>query len=119
MASLYPRQRSKYWWIEYIDAAGERRQESTKLRRNIATESKKAHALRDELTARELASAAHDGKGATQEVWTAWVPRFIEQRYAGSPLTCSRCEAAWRNLEAFLRAHEIRVPRQLTRQQVR
>lgn len=118
MASLYVRKRSRYWWIEYIDAAGKRRQESTKLRRDVAAQSRKAHQLRDDLAARERDSA-HENRNTNGESWGVWVPRFIEQRYSGSPFSLSRYTSAWRNLEGFLRANEIYVPRQLTRQQVR
>ncbi len=117
VASLYQRARSPFWWIEHVDAAGARRQESTKLRYAVASESRKAHQLRDELTARERAQSS--GGGTSKEAWERWVPRFLEQRYGGSPLTHQRALAAWRNLEAFLRAHEVVVPRQLTRQQIR
>jgi integrase len=119
MASLYKRDRSRFWWIEYIDATGQRRQESTKLRRDIASESKKARALRDELSARETEQSARESGLGRDALWNAWVPRLLEQRYGNSPLSYQRAEAAWRNIEAFLRAHEISVPRQLTRQQVR
>jgi integrase len=119
VASLYPRKRSRFWWVEYIDASGQRRQESTKLRRDIATETKKARALRDELTARETEQSSSENDLGRDALWNAWVPRLLEQRYGNSPLTYQRADAAWRNLEAFLGAHEISVPRQLGRQQVR
>jgi integrase len=116
VASLYSRKGSRFWWIEYIDAAGERRQESTKLRRDIPAQSRKAAQFRNELTVRERSDAQQTGR---DELWASWVPRFIRQRYSDNPLTLSRYTTAWRNIEAFLRAHEIAVPRQLTRQQVR
>lgn len=118
MASLYTRKRSRFWWVEYVDASGERRQESTKLRRDKASETKKARALRDELTIKERAQSA-TADSCFGEFWNAWVPLLLEQRYGSSPLTYHRATAAWRNVEAFLQAHEIVVPRQLTRQQVR
>lgn len=115
MASLYKRLRSPYWWVEYVDAAGERRQESTKLRRDATLQTRQARQLRDELTTREL--AARLPKSSGPEVWHAWVPRFIAQRYTG--LTRQRYEEAWRNLDVFLRDRAIVVPRQLSRQDVR
>jgi hypothetical protein len=117
MASLYKRPRSPFWWIEYVDAAGTRRQESTKQRYVIPAETRKARALRTELSGREIDRATTQGN--VREVWAAWVPRFLEQRYAESPATYYRSGTAWRNIEAFLLAHGIAVPRQLTRQQVR
>jgi site-specific recombinase XerD len=120
VASLYPRKRSRFWWIEYIDAAGKRRQESTKLRRDVAAQTRKARDLCRELTKQEAAQAGNVD-GVRSELWASWVPRFIAQRYGSGGLgtTRERYDTAWRNLEAFLRAHEIAVPRQLARQQVR
>jgi integrase len=118
MACLYHREDSKYWWIEYIDASGERRQGSTKLRRAFPGESRKAIQLRDELTRREIAEQTKNG-AHTIEVWQAWAPRLIKQRYAESPKTRERAEQAWHNILTFFRCHGIIVPRQLTRQQVR
>ena len=117
MASLYKRRDSKYWWIEYVDAAGERRQESTKLRHALPGESRKAVQLRNELSARGASRTGDYRSGS--EAWAAWVPRFISQRYSRSPLTLCRARQAWHNLAAFLTEHAISVPRQLTRQQVR
>lgn len=59
--------------------------------------------------------------GIRSEVWSAWVPRFIAQRYGAGGLgsTRERYDTAWRNLSAYLQAEEIAVPRQLGRQQVR
>jgi integrase len=115
VASLYKRKRSPFWWVEYVDAAGERRQESTKLRHDTPLQTRQARQLRDELTTRELAVRLPKSSGP--EVWHAWVPRFIAQRYSGP--TRLRYEQAWRNLDAFLRERAITVPRQLTRQDVR
>jgi integrase len=117
MASLYPRPRSPYWWLEYIDAAGERQQKSTKYRRDVPAQSRQARQLRDDLTAREVA-AKSSGIGGGPEIWQAWVPRFIAQRY-GTSITAQRAIQCWRNLTAYLDAIGVAVPRQLTRQQVR
>jgi integrase len=108
---LYRRARSPFWWIEYTDLAGKRRQESTKFRYEVAVESRKAHDLRRELAARE---SERFGRG---EVWDAWVPRFLEQRYSG--FTLGRYKNSWKNLSAFLRTRDIVIPRQLTRMHVR
>lgn len=116
MASLYRRERSPFYWIEHIDANGERRQQSTKLRYGVPSEARRARSLCSELTGREIARAQIESKS---ETWAAWVPRFLSQRYDAAAGTLKRAETAWRNLEAFLRFNQITVPRQLTRQQVR
>lgn len=113
VASLYSRDRSPFWWVEYIDAAGERRQQSTKMRRDVTSETRKARELCRELTAREAQ------KNTPAEAWESWVPRFLEQRYSGSPTTLARYHNSWKNIRAFLTEARIFVPRQLTRQQVR
>ena len=118
MASLYKRDRSAFWWIEYIDAAGARRQESTKLRHVLPGESRRATQLRNDLTARELAARSTTGSGLA-EVWAAWVPRFIAQRYTGNEATRMRAFQAWHNLAAFLDEKDLTVPRQLQRQHIR
>jgi integrase len=117
MASLYRRKRSPYWWIEYIDAVGERRQESTKLCHDSPAQSRRAIQLRNDLTTREISARTFSRDGA--ETWSAWVPRFFEQRYSASPLTLVRAREAWHNLSAFLNEKGISVPRQLDRQHVR
>lgn len=119
MASLYQRARSPFWWVEFVDAAGKRRQKSTKLRYDVTTQSRQAQELRNELTAREAETMGEFAGG--NETWRAWVPRFIAQRYSGPGRagTRQRYTIAWRNLEAFLRDRKIDSPRRLTRQDVR
>ena len=117
MASLYKRDRSPYWWVEFIDATGKRKQQSTNLRCDCAAQTRQARQRRDELSALEAtAKFATNSNGL--EIWRAWVPRFLAQRY-GTTATGARAEQAWRNLAAYLDSIGVAVPRQLTRQQVR
>lgn len=116
MACLYKRDRSPYFWIKYIDPAGEERRESTKFRYDVTSQARQARQLRDDMTAREIGRKRERGAGS--EIWAAWVPRFINQRYPAG-LTRDRADQAWRNINAFLTAHAIGVPRQLTRDHVR
>jgi integrase len=111
MACLYKRSGSRFWWVEYVDATGHRRQESTKLRYDVTMESRRARELCKELAVREKSKLEFN------ECWESWVPRFLEQRYRDP--TLARYKNSWKNLSAFLRVHAIYVPRQLTRQQVR
>jgi integrase len=110
-AWLYKRDRSPFWWIEYVDVTGRRRQESTKFRYDVASESRKAHDLRRELAAREKAGFDRG------EIWEAWVPRFLEQRY--SDPTLSRYKNSWNNVASYLYHRGVSIPRQLTRIHVR
>jgi integrase len=113
MASLYKRDRSPFWWVEYIDLSGNRRQESTKLRRSVPLETRKARELCRELTAEE------GNKLSNNETWEAWVVPYLKERYSEQPKTLARYLNSWRNISAFLGVHKIYVPRQLSRQYVR
>lgn len=117
MASLYKRERSPYLWIKYIDESGKRRQESTKFRSDVSLQVKQARQLRDDLTAREVARKGEPGEGP--DIWAAWVPRFIRQRYGGSDITRTRAEQVWNNVSAYFSVRGIAVPRQLDRNHVR
>jgi integrase len=108
---LYKRARSPFWWIEYTDLAGKRRQESTRFRYDVAGESRKAYELRRELAARERVGFDRG------EIWEAWVSRFLEQRYSGA--TLARYKNSWKNIAAYLHECGISIPRQLTRVHVR
>lgn len=117
MACLYERDRSPYLWIKYIDESGTRRQESTKFRADVSLQVKQARQLRDDLTAREVARKGEAGDGP--EIWAAWVPRFLRQRYGGSDITRTRAEQVWNNVSAYFSVRGIAVPRQLDRNHVR
>lgn len=110
MASLYPKARSPFWWMEWIDERGERRNESTRLRRDHAVQSREARALCAERTTAELRAPGRAGA----EHW-GWVGEFLRSRYLNSKLTLVRMQAAWRSGLVFLRARNIRAPRAFTR----
>ena len=54
MASLYRKKRSPFWFIQFIDADGKRRNKSTGLRADDPGQTVKARALRAQLEAKEL-----------------------------------------------------------------
>jgi integrase len=112
MASLYRRARSPFHWCSYIDpATGRRLQRSTKLRLDSVDQTRKARDLCREITQAEGRTPEY------QEVWEAWVPRFLNQRYHG--LTLVRYTTEWRNISAYLAEHRIDTPRQLSRSAAR
>jgi integrase len=117
MASLYRRKDSRFWWVEYFDVTGRRRQESTRLRVDVVAETRRANDLRRELQIRERDASTQ--RGGYRETWEFWVPRFLEQRYSTTPKTLDRYRNSWRNISAFLAEREIFTPRQLDRQTVR
>jgi integrase len=113
MANLYKRARSPFWWIEYTDMTGDRRQESTKLRHDLAADTRKARELLRAMAAEEKTRLSND------ERWNAWVVPYLKERYSDESKTLDRYLTCWRNLSAFLDVHRVFVPRQLTRQHVR
>lgn len=115
MASIYKRDRSPFWWVEFVDATGKRKQQSTNLRYDCVAQTRQARQRRDELSTLEASAKA---TGNSPEIWRAWVPRFLSQRY-GATATGARAEQAWRNLAAYLDAIDVAIPRQLARQQIR
>jgi integrase len=113
VASLYPKQRSPFWYIEYRDPLnGKPRNESTKFRRDDREQTRKARQLCAQRTADEL-GIAHTRRG---EDWESWVPAFLQTRYA-NPLTLLRAQAAWFALSTYFRAKQIGAPRVLGREQ--
>lgn len=110
MASLYKRPSSPFWYIKFKDASGEQCAHSTGFRHGIPSQTRKAQVMRNEKALTEL----HFEKGTESEVWSAWVPEFLRQRYAQSPKTRHRYETCWRYLSIFLDERGITRPRQLT-----
>ena len=74
MASLYRKQRSPYWFIQFVDHDGIRRNKSTGLRVDQPGETTKARTLRAQLEAKELSRSGSPEGGN----WDAWVPKFLD-----------------------------------------
>ena len=112
MASLYPRDRSPFWWVEYIDQkTGKRTCKSTGYRRDDPSEHKKARALQAELTSREFSKTTHH----SGEKWEAWVLPFLK-RHCKSPKTLSRYELAWSWVSIYLTERRLLMPKDVTYQ---
>lgn len=110
MASVYTRPGSSFFWISYRDPLTRKiRRESTKF--SVDAIDGRRHALAQAAfrTQGELESP----RAADHELWQAWVPGFLEERYAASPLTLLRAKDAWVALYAYLRAQHVAAPRQL------
>jgi len=58
MASLYRKKHSAYWFIQFIDNEGRRRNKSTRFRTDDAEQTVKARAFRAQLEATELTRTA-------------------------------------------------------------
>jgi hypothetical protein len=83
MASIYKKQNSPFWFVQFIDADGTRRNKSTGFRADNPGETVKARALRAQLEAKELNRTAGEITGGN---WDSWVPQYLE-RHCESPLT--------------------------------
>jgi len=110
MASLYEKSRSPFWYCEWVDESGRRRNESTRLRRDDPGQTRKARALCAERSAAEYATP----KAASGEGW-AWVEAFLDARYRGQEKTRLRMRAGWFALDTWLRMQGVRSPRMLDR----
>ena len=109
MASIYHKDHSPFWFIQFIDADGKRRNKSTGLRTDSPGETVQARTLRAQLEAKELSRAA----GALGGGWDTWVPQFLE-RHCDNPRTNERYLGAWNWLALWLQNRHYRSPRDIT-----
>ncbi|HMD53942.1 MAG TPA: hypothetical protein VKJ65_05280, partial [Phycisphaerae bacterium] len=110
MASIYRKQNSPFWFIQFIDADGTRRNKSTGLRADNPGETVKARALRAQLEAKELNRTAGEISGGG---WDTWVPQYLE-RHCESPLTLERYTGNWEWLAFWLQEKHYHSPRAIT-----
>ncbi|HTH48420.1 MAG TPA: tyrosine-type recombinase/integrase [Candidatus Limnocylindria bacterium] len=114
MAHVYRKPDSKFWWISRRDlATGARIRKSTGLRHGIPAETRKAK----ELEALANVEERRIRTTIESEAFTAWVPQFLRTRYSADSATATlvRYLAVWQNLQAFMEAHSLVIPRQFTR----
>jgi len=107
MASLYKKRHSPFWWIQFIDADGKRRNKSTGWRRDDPAQTVKARALRAQLEATELNRSAKDIGGGG---WDAWVPQYLK-RHCENPGTMQRYTGSWSWLAFWLQENHYHSPR--------
>lgn len=110
MACLYPKKRSPFWFMEYVDSAGKPVNRSTKLRRDSVEHTRRARQLCAQRTANELESPVVSG-----ESWK-WVGGFLALAYSDSPKTLARYRQAWFAFSTFMARNRITAPRQLERE---
>lgn len=109
MASLYRKKKSPYWFIQFTDSDGNRRNKSTGLRADDPGETAKARALRAELEAKEFRrDAVPEGGG-----WDSWVPQYFE-RHCQSQRTYERYVSGWTWLALWLQERKLHSPRDIT-----
>lgn len=109
MASLYKKNNSPYWFIQFIDADGIRRNKSTGLRADNPGDTLKARALRAQMEAKELNREAGEIGGGN---WDTWVPQYLE-RHCESPRTLERYIGNWTWLAFWLQDNHYHTPRSI------
>lgn len=110
MASIYKKRNSPFWFVQYIDGEGIRRNKSTGLRTDDPGETVKARALRAQLEAKELNRNAGEISGGD---WETWVPQYLE-RHCENPRTMQRYTGSWSWLAFWLQQNRYRSPRAIT-----
>jgi len=106
MASLYPKAKSPFWWIQFIEG-GKRKNQSTGLRRDNPVETAQAHVLLAQWRERE--AVGKDGESG--EAGWDFVGDFLAQNAGRNPSTLRRYETAWHWIALFLGQNELRSPR--------
>lgn len=110
MASLYRKKRSPFWFIQFIDTDGTRRNRSTGLRIDSPTDTLKARSLRAQLEAKEL---NRDAGHISGEGWDTWVPQYFE-RHCHTARTLERYTGNWKWLALWLQTERLHSPRAVT-----
>jgi integrase len=110
MASLYRRQNSPNWFIQYIDADGRRHNKSTGYRADDPADTLRARTFRAQTEAGELnRKTVVTGGGG----WDTWVPQYLE-RHCESPGTLVRYSGNWSWLAYWLQEKRYHSPRVIT-----
>jgi integrase len=109
MAYLYPKQKSPFWYIQFVDSDGRKRDKSTGLRVNDPNDTVKAKALRAELEAKEYRSAPT----VNSDSWDTWVDKFFK-RHCKSERTLERYQGSWKWISLWLLHHHLHSPRQIS-----
>ncbi len=109
MAYLYRKNRSPFWYIQYVDSDRKKHDKSTGFRADDPNDTIKAKSLRAELEAKEYQRVpVVNGAG-----WDTWVPKFLV-RHCQTKKTFVRYEDAWKWIALWLQRQRIHAPRQLT-----
>jgi integrase len=110
MASIYRKKKSPFWFIQFVDDGGIRRNKSTPYRTDSPSDTVKARALRAKMETNEL---TRSGGALDEGGWEKWVLPFLE-RHCESPRTHERYLDAWKWLAFWLQAKRYASPRAIT-----
>ena len=109
MAYLYRKNRSPFWYIQYVDSDRKKHDKSTGFRADDPNDTVKAKILRAELETKEYQRVPVVNGAA----WDTWVPKFLA-RHCQTKETFVRYEDAWKWIALWLQRQRIHAPRQLT-----
>jgi len=104
MASLYQRARSPYWWIQWVDATGKRKLESTGCRINSVSDTRLARQKRAQ---KEVIEQSDRPSARKERDLSVWVHKWIASRYAKQPHTLESYTLTWVHLLRFLESKDI------------
>jgi len=109
MAYLYRKNRSPYWYIQYVDSESKKHDKSTGLRADDPNDTAKAKTMRAELEANEHRKIPLVNGAA----WDNWVLKYFE-RHCQSPRTLQRYSGNWKWLALWLQLRRLHSPRAIT-----
>lgn len=108
MAYLYPKKRSPFWYIQFVDADGRKRDKSTGLRIDDPNDTNKAKTMRAEMEAKEFRrTPVVDSEG-----WDTWVEKYLKRHCGGR--TLERYLTSWKWISLWLLHRHLHSPRQIT-----
>lgn len=112
IASIYRKRNSPFWWVQFIDASGARKNKSTGLLANDPGQTVRARALRAQLEAKELSRTESK---TSHDSWDNWVLPFLERHCKSkSPLTFERYKGIWQWIALWLQEKKYHSPRSIT-----
>lgn len=106
MATKYPKKRSPFWYFEFIDKDGIRRNQSSGLRCDSPKETAEADILVAKLTKAEVSRGLH---GGTVEPRWEFVPKFLKD-HCRTDGTHKRYKNRWEWICLFIAEKKIRTP---------
>lgn len=113
MASLYTRDRSPYWWIQYFDASGKRRQESTGYRIDSVKDGRAARQLRASKEMIEMEAPAAERNVHRLD---HWVKKWIDLRFAKQAHTLESYSLGWKHLLTYFNEKKISCAEEIRRE---
>lgn len=105
MASLYKKDRSPFWYVQFVDKNGKRRNQSTGYRWSSQKETADAQHLKAKLEVTETKTATI----ASSDAWDKWVVKFLKQ-HCQSSKTLERYLDAWKWLALYLQLNQVHYP---------